>query len=91
MRPSKYTIPTANTDLLGITKGPDGAIWFTETNTKKIGRLITGVSLTASHDFNNNGDSDIAWRDTTDNTALWLMNGMQDWALSHFDCGDHPK
>ena len=29
----------------------------------------------ASHDFNGDGVSDIAWRDTSGNTATWLMNG----------------
>jgi hypothetical protein len=29
----------------------------------------------ASHDFNGNGISDIAWRDTSGNAAIWLMNG----------------
>jgi FG-GAP-like repeat len=31
----------------------------------------------ASHDFNGDDKSDIAWRDSTGNTALWLMNGAQ--------------
>ncbi len=31
----------------------------------------------AAHDFNGNGMSDIAWRDNTGNTALWLMSGAQ--------------
>jgi FG-GAP-like repeat len=28
-----------------------------------------------SGDFNGDGMSDIAWRDTSGNTAIWLMNG----------------
>jgi VCBS repeat protein len=28
-----------------------------------------------AHDFNDDGYSDIAWRDTSGNTAIWLMNG----------------
>src|SRR5262249_76703 len=39
----------------------------------------TGVSasskLTDTHDFNGDGKSDIAWRDTGGNAAVWLMNG----------------
>jgi len=31
----------------------------------------------ASHDFDGDGQSDIAWRDTSGNTAVWLMNGAQ--------------
>jgi hypothetical protein len=30
-----------------------------------------------SHDFNGDGYSDIAWRDVSGNTAVWLMNGAQ--------------
>jgi Subtilase family/FG-GAP-like repeat len=31
----------------------------------------------AVHDFNGDGKSDIVWRDTSGNTAVWLMNGAQ--------------
>ena len=31
----------------------------------------------ATHDFNDDGKSDIMWRDTAGNVALWLMNGGQ--------------
>jgi len=41
----------------------------------------TGVSasskLTDTHDFNADGKSDIALRDTGGNAAMWLMNGAQ--------------
>jgi parallel beta-helix repeat protein len=30
-----------------------------------------------THDFNGDGKSDIAWRDTSGDTAIWLMNGAQ--------------
>ncbi len=33
--------------------------------------------LVDAHDFNANGKSDILWRDTSGNAALWLMNGGQ--------------
>jgi uncharacterized repeat protein (TIGR03803 family) len=32
-------------------------------------------SFLSPHDFNGNGKSDIAWRDSSGNAALWLMNG----------------
>jgi hypothetical protein len=28
-------------------------------------------------DFNNDGNTDILWRDTSGNTAIWFMNGLQ--------------
>jgi len=30
-----------------------------------------------THDFNGDGKSDIVWRDTSGNVAMWLMNGAQ--------------
>jgi FG-GAP-like repeat len=30
--------------------------------------------LTATHDFNGDGSSEIAWRDTSGNVVIWLMN-----------------
>src|SRR5262249_45153926 len=63
----------------GITAGPDGAIWFTESALpyNKIARLILAPAAptTAAHDFNGDGKSDIAWRQSNNNAAIWLMNG----------------
>jgi hypothetical protein len=45
-----------------------GAAWvFAEPPSKAI--------RTNTHDFNDDGYSDIVWRDTSGNTAIWLMNG----------------
>jgi VCBS repeat protein len=33
------------------------------------------LAFPGTHDFNANGMSDIAWRDTSGNTAIWLMSG----------------
>jgi hypothetical protein len=38
-------------------------------------RDIGWTILQATHDFNGDGKSDIAWRDSGGNTAIWLMNG----------------
>jgi hypothetical protein len=32
---------------------------------------------TTTHDFNRDCLSDILWRDTGGNTAIWFMNGLQ--------------
>jgi hypothetical protein len=37
------------------------------------GRAVNAV-MTATHDFNGDGMSDIAWRDGSGNTSSWLMN-----------------
>ncbi|MHB8147823.1 MAG: hypothetical protein ACYDGM_11280, partial [Vulcanimicrobiaceae bacterium] len=36
---SEYPIPTANAQPEGIARGADGALWFVETNTNKLGKL----------------------------------------------------
>jgi Phosphoesterase family/FG-GAP-like repeat len=41
-----------------------------------LGNGIFSVS-SDTHDFNGDGKSDIAWRDGSGNTAVWLMNGAQ--------------
>lgn len=38
---TQYTIPTPASHPLGITAGPDGAVWFTEAAADKIGRVTT--------------------------------------------------
>jgi virginiamycin B lyase len=35
----EYPIPTSNSRPIGITQGPDGAVWFAENGGNKIGRL----------------------------------------------------
>ena len=37
---TEYPIPTADSGPQGITAGPDGNIWFTESNTNKIGKFV---------------------------------------------------
>ena len=38
----QFAIPSANSQPIGITTGPDGNIWFTENNTNKIGSINPG-------------------------------------------------
>ncbi len=53
---TKFPIPTSATEPNEIVAGPDGALWFTETNANKIGRITTagtitefGIPTSASH------------------------------------------
>src|SRR5262249_15166178 len=41
-----FSVPTADSWPLGITAGPDGAIWFTERQADKVARMSTDGSLT---------------------------------------------
>jgi virginiamycin B lyase len=42
---TSFPIPSSS-DTAGITTGPDGALWFTETFANNIGRITTGGSVT---------------------------------------------
>src|SRR5712671_5086574 len=43
---TEFPIPTAGISLGGITAGPDGALWFAEASTSKIGRITTAGVIT---------------------------------------------
>ena len=40
-------------------------------------QVVLTVVSAATHDFNNDGKSDIAWRDTAGDVGIWLMSGTQ--------------
>jgi streptogramin lyase len=42
----EYPVPTANSNLESITTGPDGNLWFTESNGNKIGTITTAGNVT---------------------------------------------
>jgi len=73
----EFTVPTAGSGPYGITSGPDGAVWFTESTGKKIGRLSSGFLPSATHDLDGDGSSDVVWRNSAGNAAVWFMNGAQ--------------
>jgi streptogramin lyase len=43
---TEYSIPTTASGPNGIAAGPDGALWFTESNANKIGRITTSGTIT---------------------------------------------
>ncbi len=38
---TEFPVPTSSSQPAGITAGPDGNLWFTESNANKIGRITT--------------------------------------------------
>src|SRR5229473_2524235 len=44
----EFPIPTATSDTFGITAGPDGNLWFTESASNSIGRITTDGSTITS-------------------------------------------
>ncbi len=43
---TEFLVPTANSFPIFITKGPDGALWFTEAFANNIGRITTRGAFT---------------------------------------------
>lgn len=41
-----YAVPTPNSFPLGITAGPDGALWFTENSGNNVARLTAAGAVT---------------------------------------------
>ena len=59
---------------------PTGAAWVFDRG--------TAIAL-YTHDFNGDGKSDIAWRNTDGDFGIWLMNGTQ--ILNNPDLGNVPN
>jgi VCBS repeat protein len=55
--------------------GQTGALGGNQDNSNVGASWVFVRSRTATHDFNGDHISDIAWRDTSGNVAFWLMNG----------------
>src|SRR3974377_1885996 len=61
--------PAENTSV-GLMNG--APVW----STGGIGNLAPAVwSVAATGDYNGDGNADILWRDTSGNTAIWVMSG----------------
>jgi len=43
---TEYSVPTANSGLVDITRGPDNAMWFTENAAHKVGRIDVNGTIT---------------------------------------------
>jgi uncharacterized repeat protein (TIGR01451 family) len=43
---TEFAIPTANSGPTGITEGPDGFVWFTETDAGQLGRISSDGQIT---------------------------------------------
>ena len=86
------TVSTAFTVANATETGPS-TLYDVGAGIPSVGTPITVRSTCASpladtHDFNDDGKSDIAWRNTNGDVAIWLMNGTQ--VLSSPDIGNVP-
>jgi virginiamycin B lyase len=78
---AEYDVPTFNSELEGITTGPDDALWFTEYGSGKVGRLTTSGTLTEySLHIHGQYDSDgPAGITTGPDGALWFTESCPGW------------
>jgi len=67
------TIPTNNSKPIGIAAGPDGNLWFTESNTSKIGRVTTAGAITDYPTLTSN--SQPLFITAGPDGALWFTEG----------------
>ena len=70
---TEYTVPTNPTSPSFIAAGPNSTLWFSDAAANAIGSFES--LITNTHDFNGDGKSDIAWRDSQGNIAMWIMDG----------------
>jgi hypothetical protein len=74
----------------------DMSIWFMQVansqvyvgSSAPVGNIPTTWSVVGTGDFNGDGMTDIAWRDTAGDTAIWLMSGAS--VLSAGGLGNVP-
>ena len=93
-----YTGETNNLSFATATtarRGTSPAVVFTESSSGGAASACASATalasgeLTDTHDFNRDGYSDIAWRNTNFDLAIWLMNGTT--VLSSPDLGNVPS
>ncbi|KQR03676.1 hypothetical protein ASF71_21350 [Deinococcus sp. Leaf326] len=71
-----YAVPTENSGLAGITVGPDGHLWFTESNRDKIGRITTTGVVNREYSIPTASSANIPLSIITGpDNALWFTEG----------------
>ena len=84
---SEFTINTSDpghsSGLHAVTVTYNGTSTFNPSSAS-----MTQTITSAAHDFDGNCKSDILWRNTNGDVAIWLMDGLQ--ALSQVDIGNVP-
>ena len=90
-----YTVPTPNSDPEFLLKGSDGDLWFSESNSSKIGKIdpsngtISEYSFSAPGDYANDmtigPDGNIWFTDPTDNS---IGTVTPDGTITEFNTGD---
>lgn len=74
---TEYPVPTPNSSPYGITPGPDGALWFTESFSLKVGRLTLGGAIT-EFTVSTNPNNELGPITAGPDGALWFTEGEGD-------------
>jgi hypothetical protein len=88
--PASFEV-NSDTMITAFAPGGSGTVDVTVANPAGTSPTTAGDQFTyvsGSHDFNGDGFGDIAWRDTSGNTSIWLMNGAS--VLSAGSLGSIP-
>jgi hypothetical protein len=70
LTPTVSGAPNFSFQLVFAPEGPGALLEYTSSDV-----VTFTIPVVATHDFNGDGTSDILWRDTSGNLALWLING----------------
>ena len=93
---AEYQVPTGNNQLLGITTGPDGALWFTELAANKIGRLsVPALKVSPATNIAASGIQGQAFSPTsfsyqlsaTSDSLNYSISGIPAWLNANFTSG----
>jgi virginiamycin B lyase len=76
-QPVTFSVNAAAKNLAPGTYGPTPVTFTNSLNSavQTISASLVVLPRTDAHDFNSDGYSDIAWRDSSGDLAFWLMNG----------------
>jgi streptogramin lyase len=77
---NEYPIPTPQSNANIIALGPDGAMWFTERNSSKVGRITTAGVITEYPVVANSQPYAIT---TGPDGALWFVEQTGSWHWAH--------
>ena len=83
---TEYPVPTSGSGPVGITTGPDGNLWFTESQGNKIGKIIPATGAITEYPVTTSG-SDPFGITTGSDGNLWFTEAQGN-KIGKLDPGD---
>ena len=75
---NEYTIPTSNSGPIGITSGPDGALWFLEYSANQIGRIDPATHAITKYAIPTRGSGATVGITSGPDGAVWFTEWAAD-------------